>query len=59
MTCPYAKDIGYEHIKGCSLTPKEQGMDGVSSTYLSPCTEACYNGDYTKCPNYMEVDKNA
>jgi len=53
MTCPYAKDMGYEYIKGCTVTPKEQGGTG-GSMYLRPCTMACYNGDYTKCPVYVE-----
>lgn len=54
MTCPYAIDIGYEHIRGCTLTPKEHGTDGGSTTYLSPCTETRYNGDYTRCPLYKK-----
>jgi len=53
MTCPYAKEIGYEHIRGCALTPNKGG----NSSYLSPCTEACYNGDYKKCPVYREPEE--
>jgi len=57
MICPYAKDIGYEHIKGCTNTPKEQGIDSGNTAYLRPCTESCYNGDYLKCPLYMEPEE--
>uniref|UniRef100_A0A6M3LZT1 Uncharacterized protein n=1 Tax=viral metagenome TaxID=1070528 RepID=A0A6M3LZT1_9ZZZZ len=53
MICPYAKDIGYEHIKGCALTHNEQG----NNTYLSPCTEACYNGEYKQCPCYVKPEE--
>jgi len=56
MICPYAKDIGNDHIRGCSVKPNKMGTEkGGITTYYMPCTETCYNGDYTQCPYYKEA----
>ena len=58
MTCPQAKDIGSDSIRGCGLRANRTvTLNGVS-VYYPPCTETCYNGEYTECPFYV-VPKEA
>ena len=52
VTCPYAKQIGQTHIRGCGLKVNRTSTANGVSVYCPPCTEACYNGDYKKCPFY-------
>lgn len=57
MTCPYAKPIGYDHIRGYNVKPNRMiFVDGIT-TQFTPCTEACYLGDYTQCPFYREPEE--
>ena len=51
-TCPNAKPIDHEHIRGCGPRVNRTATPNGASVYYPPCTEACYNGDYTKCPFY-------
>lgn len=54
-TCPHAKSItGLAHTRGCSLRETKSVTPKTVSTYLMPCIEVCYNGDYTKCPVYKQ-----
>jgi len=53
MSCPYIKSIDQKHIRGCGLRVNRTATPSGSSVYYPPCTEACYNGDYTKCPFYI------
>ena len=57
-SCRYAKDIGHGTLRGGTVQPTHLGIAHGSTTYLMPCTEACYNGDYTKCPVYREPEEN-
>jgi len=54
VTCPQAKDIGSDSIRGCSATARRMSAGNNFTTYRTPCTEACYNGNYTECPTYKE-----
>jgi len=53
MTCPYAKPIGCDHIRGCGLRVNRTATTNGVSVYYPPCTEQCYNGDYTGCPFFI------
>jgi len=57
MICPYAKDMGRGTLRGCTVKPNHLGTGSGSTTYLMPCAEACYNGDYKRCPFYREPEE--
>ena len=58
MTCPHAEQIDLKHIRGCGPKVTRTVTPTGVSVYYPPCTEQCYNGDYTRCPNYA-VPKEA
>lgn len=57
IICPYAKDIGFGHIRGCTLSPTPPGEKSGGTIHLLACPEICYNGEYKKCPRYVDPEE--
>ena len=49
--CPHATKINTGNtVYGCGARPNRMIAGSTYKTYLPPCTKACAEGDYEKCP---------
>lgn len=59
MSCPYAVSVpGVKSMKGCSLTESKKEIIAYKpKKHYQLCPSSCYDGDFTKCPNYRNRPK--